>query len=304
VLTLKLQAMKKLLLLIPLMLISVVSSAQFYFYTLDFEDTAALHHLRIDTASNPNNIWQVGAPQKTIFTNAYSSPNVIITDTINPYPINDTSSFTIVNVAGTGYTSPHTASLQGVYSVNSDTLTDFGTIEFSPNNGTSWYNIVNDTFITNHIFMPPGWVTLTGNSNGWQSFYVNLAALGPLFNIQLFDTVLWRFTFISDSIQTNKDGLMFDDLHFEDYVEGIPEIQNDNLISISPNPTSEELSIHRTKVNGNQTIQIFNYTGQVLYDQTNFKEDLIDTRHLPNGIYLLKYSDTKNFSVKRFVVQH
>src|SRR5262245_57061736 len=136
--------MKKLLLSISMLLISSISFAQFYFYTIDFEDTSSLYRLRIDTASNPNNIWQVGAPQKTVFTSAYSSPNVIVTDTINPYPINDTSSFTIVNIAGAGYVVVHTASLFGQYSVNSDTLTDFGMIEFSPDNGTSWYDIVND----------------------------------------------------------------------------------------------------------------------------------------------------------------
>ena len=288
-----------------MMLFSVASFSQSsYFYTLDFEDTAALHHLRIDTVSNLNNIWQVGAPQKTIFTNAYSNPNVIVTDTINPYPINDTSSFTIVNVAGDGFTYPHTASLIGEYSVNSDTLTDFGTIEFSPDNGTSWYDIINDTFITNHIYVQQHWISLTGNSNGWQQFYVNLAPLGPLFNIQLGDTVLWRFTFISDSIQTNKDGLMFDNFYFEDYVEGIPEIQNDNLISISPNPTSNELRIYKSNVSDSQKVQVLNYRGQVLYDNSNFIGDMIDIRQLPNGIYLLKYAATKYFSVKKFVVQH
>ncbi|MBL0311051.1 MAG: T9SS type A sorting domain-containing protein [Bacteroidetes bacterium] len=297
--------MKKYLLLILMMLFSVASFSQSSsFYTLDFEDTAALHHLRIDTVSNLNNIWQVGAPQKPIFTNAYSNPNVIVTDTINPYPINDTSSFTIVNVAGDGFTYPHTASLIGEYSVNSDTLTDFGTIEFSPDNGTSWYDIINDTFITNHINLQQHWISLTGNSNGWQQFYVNLAPLGPLFNIQLGDTVLWRFTFISDSIQTNKDGLMFDNLYFEDYVEGIPEIQNDNLISISPNPTSNELRIYKSNVSDSQKVQVLNYRGQVLYDNSNFIGDMIDIRQLPNGIYLLKYAATKYFSVKKFVVQH
>ncbi|MBK6444498.1 MAG: T9SS type A sorting domain-containing protein [Bacteroidetes bacterium] len=297
--------MKKYLLLILMMLFSVASFSQSSsFYTLDFEDTAVLHHLRIDTVSNLNNNWQVGAPQKTIFTNAYSNPNVIVTDTINPYPINDTSSFTIVNVAGDGFTYPHTASLIGEYSVNSDTLTDFGTIEFSPDNGTSWYDIINDTFITNHIYLQQHWISLTGNSNGWQQFYVNLAPLGPLFNIQLGDTVLWRFTFISDSIQTNKDGVMFDNLYFEDYVESIPEIQNDNLISISPNPTSNELRIYKSNVSDSQKVQVLNYRGQVLYDNSNFIGDRIDIRQLPNGIYLLKYAATKYFSVKKFVVQH
>ena len=300
----KVNTMKKLLLLIPMLFLSAQSFSQFCNYTLDFEDTISLQNLRIDTTSNPNNIWQVGAPQKNIFTTSISSPNVIVTDTINSYPVNDTSSFTIVNIAGFGYTAPHTALLQGEYAVDSDTLTDFGMIEFSPDNGASWYDIVNDTFITNHIFMPLGWITLSGNSGGWQPFYVNLASLGPLFNIQLFDTVLWRFTFISDGVQSNKDGLMFDNMHFEDYVEGLQEVRNDDLISILPNPTSDEIRVHRSKESGNSKIQILNGTSQILYDNQNFNEESIDVRNLPNGMYFLKYSDKNNLSFKRFVVQH
>ena len=32
------------------------------------------YSLQIDTLSNPNNIWQIGVPQKTIINSAYSSP--------------------------------------------------------------------------------------------------------------------------------------------------------------------------------------------------------------------------------------
>jgi hypothetical protein len=301
--------MKKLLFSISLILIAATSFGQWLgdsYYILNFEDTFALQHLRIDTLINQNNLWQVGSPQKTIFTSAFSVPNVIVTDTTNSYPTNDTSSFIIVNVVtGGGFElPPHTVILAGEYYVNSDTLTDYGTIEFSPDNGTTWVDLINDTTYASlllWIFQKP---TLTGNSNGWQSFKLQLAQLGPVFNIQDGDTVLYRFTFISDSIQTNKDGLMFDNLHFEDWVEGIEEIQNDNLISIFPNPASDELRIHRTKVSANQRIQILNYTGQVLYSNSNFIEEAIDIRQLTNGTYLLKYSDSKNFSIKKFVVQH
>ncbi|MDA3953800.1 MAG: transposase [Bacteroidales bacterium] len=34
-------------------------------------------------------IWQIGTPNKTFFDSAYSSPNAIITDTVNYYPINN-----------------------------------------------------------------------------------------------------------------------------------------------------------------------------------------------------------------------
>ncbi|MEN9522695.1 MAG: Secretion system C-terminal sorting domain, partial [Bacteroidota bacterium] len=105
-------------------------------------------------------------------------------------------------------------------------------------------------------------------------------------------------------IQTNKAGLMFDDLRFEDYYEGISEIKNNNMISISPNPVSEKLSIHTTKINPKQTIQIFNYLGKVFYEDSSFIGDSINTLQFPNGIYFLKYSDTSNFCIRKFVVQH
>lgn len=97
---------------------------------------------------------------------------------------------------------------------------------------------------------------------------------------------------------------MFDDLHFEDYVENIPEIQNDNLISISPNPASDELSVHRAIFGDRQKVQVLNHTGQVLFANPNFIGEKIDTRRLPSGIYLLIYSNTQYYTVKKFVVQH
>ncbi len=41
------------------------------------------------------------------------------------------------------------------------------------------------------------------------------------FPIELGDTVLFRFSFISDSIDNQKDGLMFDNIRFMDFTEGI-----------------------------------------------------------------------------------
>jgi hypothetical protein len=293
--------MKRLLLLISMTLIASTSFGQWLgddFYTLNFEDTSQLHHLQFDSLTNQNNLWQVGSPQKIVFTSAYSSSKAILTDTMNTYPINDTSSFQIVNLAtGYGWMQPNTVILSGYYQVNSDTLTDFGTIEVSPDNGTTWIDLVNDTIYTTFYQWWTPKPILSGNSNGWQQFQVFLAQLGPLFNVQYNDTIRYRFTFISDSMQTNKDGLMFDNFHFEDWAEGISEIQNDNLLFISPNPTSDELYIHRTN-SDTARLQILNYTGEILYDTFNFNGETIITRQLANGIYLLKYSEKKYFSTK------
>lgn len=299
--------MKKPLPTIIFMLIATSSFGQNLYdnYNLNFDDTIGLQHLRIDTITNPNNLWQIGSPQKPVFTNSFSVPNVIVTDTINPYPTNDTSSFVLVNVAeGGGFVWPHTVTFEGQYYVNSDTLTDYGTIEFSPDNGTTWIDLINDTAYTSFYWWYLPKPTLTGNSNGWQNFYVNIANLGPIFGIQDGDTVLYRFTFISDSIQTNKDGIMFDQFQFVDYVEGIEETQNNNLISIYPNPTSDELRIFGKLLRNYSRIQILDYTGQILFDKSNFNGESIDTRQFANGVYFLRYSDTNNYSIKSFVIQH
>lgn len=61
--------MKNILILYFLSLISIAAFGQLEddFYILNFDDSLNLQHLTIDTSSNPNNIWQVGLPQKTIF---------------------------------------------------------------------------------------------------------------------------------------------------------------------------------------------------------------------------------------------
>ena len=274
-------------------------------YDLNFEDTSVIHHVTIDSITNPNNIWQIGSPNKLFFTSSLSTPFAILTDTINTYPINDTSVFNIINkVNGEGWPLGQEVILSGYYQVNSDSLTDFGKIEVSPNNGITWIDLINDTlYSTKYEWITPKPV-LSGNSNGWQYFYVWLGRLGPLFNVQYDDTVLFRFTFISDNVQTNKDGLMFDDFHFEDYAEGIQKVYDENLISIFPNPANSELIFFRKSNSRIQSIQIFDLLGQIVLEKSNFIGQTIDINQLRDGVYFLKYSDSQNYNIKKFIIQH
>jgi hypothetical protein len=300
--------MKKLLLSISLTLIAATSFGQFQ-WGIDFDTPWYLYRVYNDTVSNPNCIWQVGHPSKTVFTSAHSVPNVIVTDTLNPVPANDTSVFYLKHVRDQSQPF-HIFVLHFWYQMDGDS-TDFGKIEISPDAGTTWINLLTQdtTFQFNWGSPKP---TLTGSTSGWTSFDLDMATWasypvfggGPFPILLTADTILFRFTYITDSSSAPHDGWMIDDFFIEDWFEGIEEIQNDNLISISPNPTADELRIHRTKVSDNSRIQIFNYTGQVLYEKTNFNGETIDTRQLSNGIYLLKYSDAKNFSITKFIVEH
>jgi len=298
--------MKRRLQLITILTLLIKISFGQTFDTINFEQVLPLQNLTIDTISNLNNIWQIGVPNKAIFNNAHSTPNVIITDTINPYPINDTSIFTIRHIVDEGFYYKQMAYLKGWYYVNSDSLNDYGLIEFSPDNGLTWIDIINDSaYIGTHIYWYTPIPKLTGNSNGWKYFDVNLAPLGYIFNFNFGDTVLYRFTFFSDNIQTNKAGLMFDDLIIEDYVqEGISESKDENLISIYPNPSNEMLFIRDTEINCKSNVQIINAEGQIVFEVFDFKGESINTSLLPNGLYMLKYSNDRTCHYKKFVVEH
>jgi hypothetical protein len=217
---------------------------------IDFENPGLLNmYLTIDTVHYNNNTWQIGTPDKSQFHTAKSPPNVIVTDTTQPYPVCDTSVFVITNPAFLGLTpgpGGHQVELSGYFFVDSDSLKDYGYIEFSPDNGITWINFSDDTLYSNYYFWycQDSALKFTGRSNGWSYFFINISALGPLFNIQLGDTVCWRFTFISDSLPGNFDGLMFDDLNFVDIVEGVDNstIQEDKPI-IFPNPITDFITL-------------------------------------------------------------
>lgn len=272
-------------------------------YRLNFDDGLQLQHLQFDSLANQNNLWQIGSPQKNIFTNAYNAPNVIVTDTVHPYPINDTSSFIIKNVYNNGFDYTHYIVLSGYYYVNTDSLLDYGTIEFSPDNGTTWIDLINNTTYASAINWFPKPV-LSGNTQGLQRLYVQLTDLGTIFNIQPNDTVLYRFTFISDSIQTYKDGLMFDDIDFMDYFDKIESPQNDNLITIFPNPSSDILTLRIVNPTSQASIQIVDFLGKIVYNNLNFTGEIIDTKAFNNGIYFLKYVEKQGVCIKKLIVRH
>jgi hypothetical protein len=282
-------------------------------YNLTFDDLSGLKHLYIDTTSNPNNIWQIGRPQKSVFSSAYSPLNAIVTDTISPYPNNDTSIFIIKNTAGGGSTGLHTVSLRGYYYVNSDSLKDFGIIEYSHDNGNSWINLLQDTITIDTLSQHWVWYweqygwnkpVLSGNSNGWIQFSTNLALVAYANHVNYGDTVLFRFTFISDSIQTNKAGLMFDDLYFDDYYEGIPEFQY-NLSLVSPNPFSQSTRISFNQSYNNIALEVYNLQGQLVAQDhyENSKGIVFERKGLSEGMYFLKLRlDGKRVETRKIMV--
>ena len=280
-------------------LLSVLANAQNdcwddFWNIYSFDDGAGMECLFIDTVSNPNNIWQIGSPQKNTFTSADSAPNAIVTDTLNPYPINDTSSFEISFIADKIhlYNYPLSASLTVDYKVNSDSLNDFGLMEFSPDNGNTWFDMLigNNGAFLYYMAAPP---VLTGESNGWwESSWVLISSQTSQYQIETGDTVKFRFTFITDSIADSLDGLMFDNIDVSNFAEwyiGLDEYDINQITSKAyPNPAMDKVTIEFN--NPNQSpyeLKVVNNLGEEVLKRTGIKENevLLDLSKVEPGFY-------------------
>lgn len=262
-------------------------------YTIDFENYIDTLRITIDTINLPNNSWEIGVPNKGFFNGSFSPPNAILTNIDDSYPINDSSIFTIKHVQGIGFAQQRTAFLSSMYKVDCDTLDDFGIIEFSPDNGNLWYNILDDE-IQNLLNWESEKPVFTGRSD-WRYFSVNLARLSV--SPDFIDTVLFKFTFISDENDSHRDGLMFDDIEIYDYYEGMNSFQGIFCTNIYPNPVVDWFVITGGNVKAHLQYQlsIYNMIGVKLVniELPNLLEKII-IENLPGGIYIYHLENIKN----------
>ncbi len=296
------------------MKIKLLLSTVFIFSTLsivaqgviDFENTTTFEYLTIDT-TNHNNIWQIGKPDKTLFNSAYSVPNVIITDTVLPYPINNNSDFVVQAI----YFGSYNLFLNFQYKINTDSLFDYGKIYASSNHGLTWVDITNDTLpanlhwcISNGPVLCPGTLNLplTGTSAGWYEFSFWSAGANILSTITYKDTILFRFAFHSDSIQNNKEGWMIDNIEFGNY-EGIQEFINvRSNLDVYPNPAGNRIRILNNDWKGDVLLSFYNLQGQLLFSYlTRQPENELDISGLANGIYTIKATSNNKIRIGKFI---
>lgn len=291
--------MRKLITILTVLMLSNTTFAQWdYFIDFDSPDSQN-NHIIIDTVSNPDNIWQIGVPSKTVFDSAYSLTHAIVTDTLNAYPVNDTSSFILKHIRPGELGGNESLQLNFWFKFNSDSLTDFGMVEASIDNGITWINLLTEDTTYYLQWLEPKPI-LTGNSNSWQHFALELSML--TYELGYSDTLLYKFTFISDNIQTNKDGWMIDDFQLNDWWEGIDEYENSDKINIYPNPSNGNVTIESSIINlRDLRLEIYNEIGiLVLNNELNSNNLRLD---LPNGMYFIKLIDDKKIYLKKLMIE-
>lgn len=309
--------MKNTLLLSFLLFISLNLQAQFNYYldTIGFEETYP--YLEIDTSAQ--NIWEIGQPQKIYFDSAHSSVTAIVTDTLNNYPVNNHSFFDVkIGYFNYGSFYGYDVFLGINHKYDTDSLLDGCFITVSHDYGQTWTNVINDTASYSYggywCVTPRDVPTVnmynnysdslfngewgfSGKSDGWVwsdfgwhecPVKSNPPGIAP-------DTMIVRFNFISDSIDTNKEGWMIDDIvlfaiPLGGDVELTEQLEQLEQLKIYPNPSSDLITVETEQAY--QTMELYLYSLEgVLLKKSSFKGTRffeMDVSDLPRGTYLLK----------------
>jgi hypothetical protein len=276
---------------------------------ITFDDSTWVNYISIDTINYPNNIWQIGKPNKEQINSAWSLPNAIITDTVNPYPINDTSVFYIRYITPNPTSGVWTGTIINFwYWIYSDNPTDYGMLEFSPDNGQTWINYSYDT-VWNECHNEGYYFTGDGY---WDGFIIASDPGPDCFNIEKGDTIYYRFTFISDGFQTSKDGWAIDDITLWDMYEvgNIDRFEEKIIFNIFPIPANNNVIFESSKYSSFRSstenkILITNSFGQPI-TQIPFtgNKTFYDCRHLPPGIYFYQFqTNEKTYSGKFMIIK-
>jgi len=276
----------------------------------DGADTIVGQSIFINLDTSVTNIWQIGPPQKRIFDAATTLPNVLVTDTINNYPINNNSSFSFP--VNSDLINWGILAVQWTQKLDMDHGKDGGLIEYSTD-GTNWENVFNSSYVysfygfenENKDTLENGTPVFTGVDSLWRDIW--LCFDGSWVSSQ--DTLQFRFTLTSDSIDNNREGWMIDNLlNHITFIHTLSEVEQKEYIRLYPNPTSGIVNIETQKINEFHIIenmQLFNVEGKLVESfgtsPTKFSIDISDH---PRGVYFLKINTNLKTETVRIVLQY
>lgn len=272
----------------------------------------------ISISTDEGNLWQIGKPQKILFDSAYSPEWAIVTDTIANYPVGNHSWFQIgVPVQ---YMDPILLSF--THRIDSDDNRDGGYVEISTDTGATWTNLILDSidgggwpYITSDNFydvldtLYNGEPGFSGTSADWITSQFQWIWWFPVKpggeNVVLSeptDSVLFRFHFISDSTDSEKEGWMIDNITVSriSLSPGVYGISPDDIgLSLNPNPARNKVTVRFDNPRQfRHTISITTMAGNLVQKFEDVRSDRlwIERNNLPAGVYLLTIISEKGAS--------
>ncbi len=289
--------------------LSYFGNGQTYTAYFDGGDTT-LQSLDLTFDTLPNNTWQIGQPQKPIFNQAFSDFGVLITDTINSYPTNNTSRFYLNQL-------PHIQwgilAVQWVQKLDMADGNDYGYIEYSIDSGANWINVFDSPYTYNFYgFNTSNRHTLTNGDIVFSGIDTNWRDIWLCFDnswLTSVDQFSLRYKFVSDSIETNQEGWMIDNFTVhETWFHTVKEIQQEDYISTFPNPANDRININVKKVNEFHIIEEINVRdghGKLMSHFENVPTQFfMDVSHYKNGVYFIEVKTNLDRSMTQIVIQH
>jgi hypothetical protein len=266
-------------------------------FSFDTGDSLYTHFFFLDTTSYHHNSWQIGKPGKTNFDSARSYANAIITDTSAPYPANDTSVFTMkfASFIPPSVSNPWSGiwQLHFFYKLDIDSG-EIAKIELSTDTGQHWIVLSTDS-IASPTYTSSG---LLHNSQQWQQYQVNFGDFqSPN------DTFLVRFTFISDSSNTGREGWMMDDFMLWYWSEGLVQtVRPADLVQVYPNPCKGELRFRDPANSEHARVAVYTPDGKQVFTATDVSARKPLSLPIADGRYILKYETNAGIQVRQIVV--
>jgi hypothetical protein len=263
------------------------------------------------TDSNPQNIWQVGKPQKVIFDSAATYRNAIVTDTVNPYPVGNTSSF-YFDYAN-HYMSHEILGIQWKQKLDMDKGTDGGLVEFSFDYGATWLNAFNNPYVWNFFGYDPqnkdtlstGEYAFSGTDSTWKDVWL---CYQLDFVASMTDSIKIRFTFKSDSVNNNREGWMIDNLQTHiTIMHPVKETAKKDYFNISPNPADNTIHVELAQATGYHIIEemeLISADGKSLQKWNKIPTRFwFDVSKYPVGQYYLKIRSNLQSQTLPVVIQ-
>lgn len=303
--------MKKLLLLLTIPAFTSIN-AQNLQQRFDGADTTTCCSIFVQLDTSAQNIWQIGKPQKQIFDSAASLPNVLITDTVNYYPVNNNSSAYVTLIPG--FWGNGILAIQWMQKLDMDRDGDGAMVEYSFDNGATFNTVFNSPYVYNFYGYDPNdldTLASTGEPDfsGTDSLWHDVWLCFDNSFLQQQDTFVFRFRFASDSVNNNKEGWMIDNLltHMTMIHTARGEVQKAYL-NVYPSLTDGVVNIEAMKLNEYhiiEKIEVLDNNGRVVkkygVSPTKFRIDLSD---LPNGNYFIKVVTNYQTQTVPVVLKH
>lgn len=263
--------------------------------------------IQIDTAESI--VWQIGPPQKLSFDRAATLPNAIVTDTINNYPPNNTSRFSFGLAQ---WFSWGILAIRWKQKLDMDRGYDGGIIEFSTDTGNTWQNVFNNPYVYNFYGFDPanqdtlitGDYAFSGTDSTWKDIWFCLDQSW----MSTFDSLIFRFTLKSDSVDNHKEGWLIDNMVVHNSIRHtVNEVAQEKYMTVTPNPTTGRLNIATKKMNEFniiEKIELVNVEGRIVQEwNASPTKFYVDIGNHPNGIYFLNVFTNINSNTFKIVLE-